>query len=191
MTKNRAYVSLNWSGDAKWAMGEAESVGVSLDYVVPEEGSTVWFDGWVIPKYSKNTKAALYWIDFLCRPDIAIRNFEEMGYSPSCGAPEVLEAMIDEELYAPVDLSYFFGEDAKAVCVDPVLFPDMSVIERCALEHDWGRDTEKLLSMWQDVKGSRASAATYIVIAAVVIAAAAYFAVSAASKRSRRSRKRR
>jgi spermidine/putrescine transport system substrate-binding protein len=114
-----------------------------------------------------------------------------MGYSPSCGAPEVLEAMIDEELYAPVDLSYFFGEDAKAVCVDPVLFPDMSVIERCALEHDWGRDTEKLLSMWQDVKGSRASAATYIVIAAVVIAAAAYFAVSAASKRSRRSRKRR
>ncbi|MBR3500977.1 MAG: ABC transporter substrate-binding protein [Bacteroidales bacterium] len=191
MTKNRAYVSLNWSGDAKWAMGEAESVGVSLDYVVPEEGSTVWFDGWVIPKYSKNTKAALYWINFLCRPDIAIRNFEEMGYSPSCGAPEVLEAMIDEELYAPVDLSYFFGEDAKAVCVDPVLFPDMSVIERCALEHDWGRDTEKLLSMWQDVKGSRASAATYIVIAAVVIAAAAYFAVSAASKRSRRSRKRR
>lgn len=191
MTKNRAYVSLNWSGDAKWAMGEAESVGVSLDYVVPEEGSTVWFDGWVIPKYSKNTKAALYWIDFLCRPDIAIRNFEEMGYSPSCAAPEVLEAMIDEELYAPVDLSYFFGEDAKSVCVDPVLFPDMSVIERCALEHDWGRDTEKLLSMWQDVKGSRASAATYIVIAVVVVAAAAYFVVSAANKRSRRSRKRR
>ena len=191
MTKNRAYVSLNWSGDAKWAIDEAASVGVTLDYLVPEEGSTVWFDGWVIPKYAKNTKAALYWIDFMCRPDVAIRNFEEMGYSPSCAAPEVLEAMIDEEEYEPVDLSYFFGPEATAVCVDPVLFPDKSVIDRCALEHDWGQDTEKLLSMWQDVKGSQAGATTYIVIAVVLVAGIAYFAFSAASKRSRRTSKKR
>ncbi len=191
MTKNRAYVSLNWSGDAKWAMEEAASVGVNLDYIVPEEGSTVWFDGWVIPKYAQNTKAALYWINFMCRPDIAIRNFEEMGYAPSCGAPEVLEAMIDEEEYEPIDLSYFFGEDAKAVCVDPVLFPDKSVIDRCALEHDWGQDTEKLLSMWQDVKGSRAGVVTYIVIALVVLAAAVYFVVKSSGKRSRKSSRKR
>jgi spermidine/putrescine transport system substrate-binding protein len=190
MTKGRGVISLNWSGDAVWAMEEAAEVGVSLDYAVPVEGSTVWFDGWVIPKYAKNIKAASYFIDFMCRPDIAIRNMEETGYVSANGARQVLESQIDEE-YDPIDLSYFFGPDADSVHVNPVLYPEQEVIDRCALEHDWGRDTEKLLSMWQDVKGSRASAATYIVIAAVVLAAAAYFAVSAASKRSRRSRKRR
>ncbi len=172
MTKGRICVSLNWSGDAVWAMAEAASVGVDLDYVVPKEGSTVWFDGWVIPKYARNTKAATYWIDFMSRPDIAIRNMEETGYIASCGAPEVLESQIDES-FGPIDLSYFFGDGASSVRVNPVLYPDREVIERCALEHDWGDDTAKLLDMWQNVKGSPVSASTIIVVVIVAVAAVA------------------
>ncbi len=189
LTKERAYVSLNWSGDAVWAINEAASVGVNLDYVVPEEGSTVWFDGWVIPKYAKNVKAATYFINFMSRPDIAIRNMDETGYVASNGAWEVLESQIDEEC-DPVDLSYFFGLDASSVRVDPILYPDKSVIDRCALEHDWGDDTEKLLSMWQDVKGSQASTLTYVIVAVVIIAGVAYFAVTSNAKKSRRGRRR-
>ncbi len=185
MTKNRAYISLNWSGDAVWAIEEAAAVGVNLDYVVPEEGSTVWFDGWVIPKYSVNRKAATYFIDFMCRPDIAIRNMEETGYIASCGAMEVLESQIDST-FAPVNLSYFFGEEASAVCVDPILYPDQSVIERCALEHDWGERTEDLLSMWQEVKGSKAGVSTYIIIGLVVVAIAAAAVFSSRKKNSRK-----
>lgn len=189
MTKNRAYVSLNWSGDAVWAIEEAAAVGVELDYVVPEEGSTVWFDGWVIPKYAKNIKAATYFINFMCRPDIAIRNMEETGYVASNGSREVLESQIDESL-EPIDLSYFFGPDASAVRVDPILYPDLSVIERCALEHDWGDDTEKLLKMWQNVKGSQANTFTYVIIAVVIAAFAVYFVTSSnAKKRLRRNRR--
>lgn len=191
MTKGRVCVSLNWSGDAVWAIEEAASVGVDLDYVVPEEGSTVWFDGWVIPKYARNTKAATYWINFMSRPDIAIRNMEETGYIASCGAPEVLESQIDES-YEPIDLSYFFGEGASSVRVNPVLYPDRSVIERCALEHDWGEETEKLLDMWQNVKGSRVSASTVIVIALVVLVViASLFARRSAGKSRARRRRRR
>lgn len=153
LTKDRAWVSLNWSGDAVWAIDEAKNVGVDLDYIVPEEGSTVWFDGWVIPKYAKNVKAATYFIDFMCRPDIAIRNMDETGYVAANGAREVLESQIDEE-YEPIDLTYFFGEGADSIRVNPVLYPDAKVIARCALEHDWGQDTEKLLTMWQEVKGA-------------------------------------
>lgn len=191
MTKGRVCVSLNWSGDAVWAIEEAASVGVDLDYVVPEEGSTVWFDGWVIPKYARNTKAATYWINFMSRPDIAIRNMEETGYIASCGAPEVLESQIDES-FEPVDLSYFFGEGASSVRVNPVLYPDKSVIERCALEHDWGEETEKLLDMWQNVKGSRVSASTIIVIAlvALVVVASLFARRSAGKSRARRRRRR-
>lgn len=189
MTKNRAYVSLNWSGDAVWAIEEAAAVDVKLDYVVPEEGSTVWFDGWVIPKYAKNIKAATYFINFMCRPDIAIRNMEETGYVASNGSREVLESQIDESL-EPIDLSYFFGPDASAVRVNPILYPDLSVIERCALEHDWGDDTEKLLKMWQNVKGSKANMFTYVIIAVVVAAFAVYFVTSANAKKRRRRNRR-
>lgn len=187
MTKDRAWLSLNWSGDAVWAIEEAANVGVELRYCVPEEGSTVWFDGWVIPKYAVNVKAASYFIDFMCRPDIAIRNMEETGYVASNGAMEVLESQIDES-YPAIDLSYFFGEEASSVCVNPVLYPDIAVINRCALEHDWGEKTEDLLTMWQNVKGSQANAGTFVVIALVALAGAAYFFFTKKSKKSRRKK---
>ena len=169
MTKGRGVVSLNWSGDAVWAIEEAAEVGVSLDYIVPEEGSNVWFDGWVIPKYAKNVQAATYFINFMCRPDIAIRNMEETGYVSANGAFEVLESQIDEA-YDPIDLSYFFGPEADSVCVNPVLYPDKAVIDRCAMEHDWGDDTDKLLAMWSRVKGDNASGMTYIIIVLALLA---------------------
>ena len=184
MTKGRGVISLNWSGDAVWARDEAAEVGVSLDYIVPEEGSTVWFDGWVIPKYAKNIKAATYFIDFMCRPDIAIRNMEETGYVSANGAIEVLESQIDEEL-DPIDVSYFFP-GADSVCVDPVLYPDKAVIERCALEHDWGKDTDKLLAMWSRVKGDNASSLTYVVIVLALLAIIAAVLFSNKSKKRRR-----
>ncbi len=182
MTKDRGVVSLNWSGDAVWAIEEAAEVGVSLDYIVPEEGSTVWFDGWVIPKYAKNVKAASYFIDFMCRPDIAIRNMEETGYVAANGAIEVLESQIDDE-YEPINLTYFFGAEADSVRVNPVLYPDQAVIDRCALEHDWGQDTDKLLAMWSRVKGDNANSMTYIIIVVALAALAAGYIVSKKNKR--------
>ena len=182
MTKGRGVVSLNWSGDAVWAIEEAAEVGVTLDYIVPEEGSTVWFDGWVIPKYAKNVKAASYFIDFMCRPDIAIRNMEETGYVAANGAIEVLESQIDEE-YDPINLTYFFGPDADSVRVNPVLYPDQAVIDRCALEHDWGQDTDKLLAMWSRVKGDNANSMTYIIIVIAIVALAAGYVISKKNKR--------
>ena len=184
MTKGRGVVSLNWSGDAVWAIEEAAEVGVSLDYIVPEEGSTVWFDGWVIPKYAQNTKAATYFIDFMCRPDIAIRNMDETGYVSANGAIEVLESQIDEE-YDAIDLSYFFGPEADSVHVNPVLYADKAVIERCALEHDWGKDTDKLLAMWSRVKGDNASSLTYIIIALAFVAIVAALVISKRNKKRR------
>ncbi len=172
MAQDRAWLSLNWSGDAVWAMEEGAEVGLNLRYVVPEEGSTVWFDGWVIPKYAQNISAATLFINFMCRPDIAIRNMEETGYVSANGDISVLESQIDDE-FDPIDVSYFFP-DATEVRVDPVLYPDRHTIELCALEHDWGNDTEKLISMWGRIKGQNADYTTIIVIAIVVVLAATY-----------------
>ena len=175
MTQERGYVSLNWSGDAVWAIEEANGIGVDLRYVVPKEGSNVWFDGWVIPKYARNVKAATYFIDFMCRPDIAIRNMDVTGYVSANGDMSVLESQIDSTL-DPVDLTYFFGPDADSVRVNPAMYPDASTIENCALMHDWGDATPKLISMWSRVKGDSADIKTIIVVIAA-IAVACFFGV--------------
>ena len=162
MTKELAWLNLSWSGDAQWAIEEAAEMGVDLEYTIPVEGSTVWFDGWVIPKYAKNIKAASYFINFMCMPENALRNMDMTGYVSTIGGAEVLEAMSDPEEYEPVDVSYFFGEEAVASCVNPIMYPDRATVERCVMMHD--TDTEALLKMWSRVKGANASAWTYILI---------------------------
>lgn len=53
----------------------------NLAYVVPKEGSNVWIDSWVVTKNCKNKAAAEKFLDFLCREDIAAKNFEYIYYS--------------------------------------------------------------------------------------------------------------
>lgn len=58
MISEKGLVDLAWSGDALYAIEEAEasSSAPALDYFVPEVGGNVWFDGWVIPKNAKTRK---------------------------------------------------------------------------------------------------------------------------------------
>ena len=165
MTKGLAWINMSWSGDAQWAIDEAAEIGVELEYAIPQTGSTVWFDAWVIPKYAKNIKAARYFINYMCMPENAIRNMDYIGYVSTIGGEEVLESMSDPEEFEPVDVSYFFGPDADSVCVNPVMYPDSKVIERCGMMHDCG--TEDLLRMWSRVKGDSASVWTYTLICLV------------------------
>ncbi|MDD3108648.1 MAG: ABC transporter substrate-binding protein [Alistipes sp.] len=153
MCREAAYMNVNWSGDAVWAIEEAAQVGITLDYTVPVEGSNVWFDGWVIPKYAKNRRAASYFINFMCRPESAIRNMDEIGYVSVIATPEVLESRIDSTLEAYIDLSYFFGKRADSVQVDPIQYPDRTEIERCAIMHDFEEKTPQLVAVWSRVKG--------------------------------------
>ena len=174
MTKEKAILNLTWSGDAVWAIEEAAEVDVELDYIVPKEGSIVWFDGWVIPKYAKNVKAASYFINFMCKSENAIRNMEEIGYVSVIGTPEVMEYMSESAVESgfdePQDLSYFFGEGADSVVINPVLYPDKSVIERCAMMHDSGPRTAALLEMWSRVKGDNLNNWMVIVILVAIVA---------------------
>ena len=91
MAKGKTWLNLSWSGDAQWAIDEASEVGVELKYLVPEEGSNVWFDGWCIPKYAQNVKAASYFINYLCMPENAILNMEEIGYVSVIASAALLE----------------------------------------------------------------------------------------------------
>ena len=167
MTKGKAWANLTWSGDAAWAIKEAKNVGVDLGYVVPKEGSNVWFDGWVIPKYARNPVAASYFINFMCKSENAVRNMKAIGYVSVIGTPEVLKAMQDNR-YTAVDASYMFGEIGRNAHLNPVLYADRSVISRCALMHDCADKTEAMVEMWSRVKGDSLNVRMIVVIVSVL-----------------------
>ena len=171
MTQEKAWINLMWSGDAVWAIDEASSVDVELGYTVPKEGSVVWFDGWVIPKYARNLRAARYFIDYMCLPENAIRNMDATGYVSVVATEEVFDALEDLCYAEPEisDLSYLFVdsegnpiEGSDSVMADPVLYPDRSVIARCGVMHDSGDRTDKMLEMWSRVKGDNLSVGMFV-----------------------------
>ncbi|QMV42132.1 ABC transporter substrate-binding protein [Cohnella cholangitidis] len=93
-----AAVGVVWSGDASEIMGENEK----LDYVIPSEGSNLWFDNMVIPKTARNIEGAHKFINFMLDPEIAARNTEYVGYStPNSEALKLLPEEIsqDERFY--------------------------------------------------------------------------------------------
>jgi spermidine/putrescine transport system substrate-binding protein len=161
-------------------------MGVDLGYSIPKEGSAVWFDGWVIPKYARNVRAASYFINFMCKPENALRNMDMTGYVSAIGGSTVLDAMVDEEEYEPVDASYFFGEGASQACLNPIMYPDDATISSCSMLHD--TDTESLLKMWSRVKGANASVFTYLIIS-IVLGGLVAAVIMKYTRRSNRRRK--
>ena len=99
-------------------------------------------------------------------PENAVRNMDMTGYVSAIGGPVILDAMTDSTEFEPIDVSYFFGNEAVNANVNPIMYPAKEIIERCAMMHD--TDTDTLLRMWSRVKGSNASSWTYILICLVL-----------------------
>ena len=104
MANEEAAIGVIWSGDAADIMWENEK----LDYVVPEEGSNLWFDNMVIPKTAKNVEGAHQFINFMLDPENAAQNTDYVSYStPNKAALELLdeEVVNDERFYPPEELT--------------------------------------------------------------------------------------
>lgn len=104
MANGEAAAGLVWSGDASEIMSENEE----LDYVVPQEGSNLWFDNMVIPKTARNVEGAHQFINFMLDPEVAAQNAEYVGYStPSREALQLLPEDIsgDERFYPDEELT--------------------------------------------------------------------------------------
>lgn len=118
MIGGEAALGVIYSGEAIFTQRE----NPDLEYVVPKEGSNIWIDSWVITKNSKNKANAEKFIDYMCRPDIALKNFEYITYStPNDAARELIEdediknseiAFPDLSKYAGLETFQYLGEDA-------------------------------------------------------------------------------
>ncbi len=130
MIGGEAALGVIYSGEAIYTQRE----NPDLEYVVPEEGTNVWIDGWVIPKNAQNVSNAEKFIDFMCRPDIALMNFEYITYStPNTAARELIE---DEEIRN-----------------SSIAFPDLSQYENLESFSYLGEEGDELYNnLWKEVK---------------------------------------
>ncbi|KRM61573.1 spermidine putrescine ABC transporter binding protein [Paucilactobacillus vaccinostercus DSM 20634] len=98
MEQDEAAVAVTYSGEAAEMMAN----NTHLHYVVPSEGSNMWFDNWVIPKTAKHRKAAYAFLNFMLEPKNAAQNAEYIGYStPNKAAMKDLPASVrnDAQFY--------------------------------------------------------------------------------------------
>lgn len=90
MVGGDAALAVVWSGDAVAMIRN----NPDLEYVIPKEGTNLWFDSMVIPNTAKNKEGAEAFINFMCRPDIAARNTDYIGYSTPI--PKAMEMLPDD-----------------------------------------------------------------------------------------------
>lgn len=77
MIAEEAALAVVWSGDAVYCMRENNNLG----YVIPKEGSNLWFDGMVIPAGAAHKKSAERFINFMCETKTAYKNADYIGYA--------------------------------------------------------------------------------------------------------------
>lgn len=132
MIGNEAAIGVIYSGEAIYTQTE----NPDLAYVVPKEGSNMWIDSWVMPKNAPNKENAEKFLDFLCRPEIALMNFEYITYStPNEKARELIEdpAIRNSEIAFPVD----------------------SILSRCETFTYLGEDADEVYNqLWREVKSN-------------------------------------
>ena len=126
MIGGEAAIGVIYSGEAIFTQRE----NPDLEYVVPKEGSNVWIDSWVIPSNAKNVTNAEIWINYMCRPDVALANFNYITYStPNTGARKLIE---DEDIRNST-----------------IAFPDSTILDRCNTYHYLGEEMDELyINLW-------------------------------------------
>ena len=129
MISNSAAIAMAYSGEYL----QLHEMNENLEFVVPKEGSNFYIDSWVIPANAENVENAKKWIDFLNRPDIALKNFEYITYStPNTGAYE----MVDEEIQN-----------------NPAVFPTDDILENCEVFHNLGEEGDQLYNdFWLKIR---------------------------------------
>ncbi len=191
-------VNLNyaWSGDAVYAMDLAETENEKeLNYFVPEGGSNLWFDGWVMPKGidAEHKQAAQAFVNFLSMPENAMRNSYYIGYTSAISGSEMEMLDYADYLYGyefdpkeeeepeetvEYDLGWFFGQEDASITATReqaerrqlyAQYPPEAVMARCAVMDYYGQEaTVHINELWSRVKAETLDGWAIVVICLTV-----------------------
>ena len=176
LVTRKADASLQWSGDGVFSMDQAEEDGLDLCYAVPEEGSNLWFDGWVMLKNGINgdkdkKQAAEAFINYISKPDSVVRNMYYIGYTSAITGGdddtvfEYLEYTYgsDDDDAVDYDVSYLFDDrpGSHVLRTDRAQlkrqlyaqYPTEDVLARCAVMKCFSDEANRRISqMWTNVR---------------------------------------
>jgi len=103
-------VAIGYSGDILQAKRRAQEAknGVKLAYVVPREGSQVWYDVFAIPADAPNPAAAHSFLNFMLKPENIARASNYTRYAnANAAATRLVDASVREDpaAYPPPELA--------------------------------------------------------------------------------------
>lgn len=129
MAAGNASIALCYSGEAAYA----ESLNKDLAFYVPKEGSNMWVDAWFMPKTCAHEKNAELFMNFLCREDIAAKNF-------------------DYVYYATPNMSVFNQLDSS-IKTDTTIFPTKETLDNCTIFSSLNEEmTNYYTELWEELK---------------------------------------
>ncbi|MDE7028421.1 MAG: extracellular solute-binding protein [Lachnospiraceae bacterium] len=213
MITGKIVANYQWSGDAVYAMDQADEDDFELKFAVPKESTNLWFDGWVmlqngIEGDADRQHAAEAFVNFVSRPDNAVRNMYYIGYTSSiAGTAEddtIYEymkwcygAQDDDVELMDYPVGYFFSGDNSDA--DYILqstqdqmgrqlysqYPPQDVMDRTAIMRYFDADANKAINrMWINVRCfdiADVPAGVWMALLAALL-----FVISAMYQRSRR-----
>ena len=129
-----------WSGDAYRTILAGKKIGKNFNYIIPQEGATLWIDVMAIPVGAPNAKNAHKFVNFMLRPDIA--------------------AKLSNETYAVTTITESRKFIDTSLLTSTFLYPTPQVMECLQLDLpticDEGRAYDKeRLRIWAKVKQAR------------------------------------
>lgn len=135
LSRGRYCVGMGFSGDVLTARERAKASQTgAISYVVPKEGSELWFQLLLIPANAKDPEAAYQLINYLLKPEVAAAGTKTLMYANTVYAAGPL---LDSSLLN-----------------DPGLFPPRDVMGRLFIQPPLPADVEQELKrIWAKLKG--------------------------------------
>jgi putrescine transport system substrate-binding protein len=124
-------VAVGYNGDILQARDRAveNNTGQTIAYVIPKEGSIIWFDSYLIPKDAPHPKNAHAFINYMLKPEViaAVSNYTNYA-NGNAAATE----LVDEE-----------------VRTDPGVYPPPEVLAKLAPDLTDTEETTRIMTrMW-------------------------------------------
>lgn len=131
MIAENAAMAVVYSGEAGYALEYNDKLAFS----VPKDGSNMWIDSWFIPKSAKHTENAEKFLNFLCREDIAMLNFDYVYYAtPNTKVKAVLDPALQE---------------------NPTIFPPKEILDNCEVLKPLDDETTMKYNLyWKEIKSA-------------------------------------
>jgi putrescine transport system substrate-binding protein len=128
-------ITIGWSGDVLQAKNRAEEAknGVKINYIIPKEGTYMWFDNLAIPADAKHVDEAHAFIDYLMRPEVIAKASNYVQYANGNLASQKF-----------VDAS---------ILKNPNVYPNDEVLKRLFTISPYGPKEQRILNrLWTQIK---------------------------------------